>query len=156
MATKDEQKTREWLDYGSRPRKWLSVIPLLVRRTICAAYALLIAIISLAPKLSFDFLPPLFPDMDKLVHVLLYAILCWLFLWAASPTPGRPTWRRLIFSVALCFAYGTLLEAAQEIFQPNDRQFSIGDMAANTFGAALAAAAWRILPLPPKAVAPDE
>ena len=145
MATKDEQKTREWRGYGAKPAQWLSAIPLLARRMLCAAYAVLIAGLSLAPGSSFDFLPPLFPGEDKLGHVLMYALLAWLLLWAASPAPGRRTWHRLIISVVLCFAYGALLEVAQEFFRPNDRQFSVGDMAANAVGAVLAATTWLII-----------
>lgn len=144
------------LSRGLLPGQWLLGAPIYVRRLVCAAYAILIAALSLAPGKSFSFITPLFPHEDKVVHVLMYALLALFMLWAAAPVPGRETLRWLIFSVALCFAYGALLEVAQELVRPNDRQFSIGDMIANTLGAVLAAAAWKLALLPGKVRKPNE
>ena len=124
------------------PPRWLCAAPLSLRRLLCAAYALLVAIMSLAPCRSTGLFPALFPGADKLLHALSYAVLTLLLLWAA-PLPGRQEPFRLALAAALGFAYGALIEWAQGIFTL-ERVPSMGDMAANAIGAGLAAAAWKL------------
>ncbi len=123
--------------------RWVCAAPLSLRRLLCAAYALLVAIMSLAPWRSTGLFPSPFPGADKLLHALSYAVMTLLLLWAAPPLPGRQEPFRLALAAALGFAYGALMEWAQGIFTL-ERVPSIGDMAANAIGSVLAASAWKL------------
>jgi VanZ family protein len=112
------------------PRPW--------RWTICLAYAAAVAALSLAPSRSFEEAPTLFPHQDKVVHALLYAILAGLGLWTVSPE--RPSLGAVGLVVLAAAVYGAALEVCQEWMRPGDRQFSLGDVAANAAGAL--ASAW--------------
>ena len=138
------RRGREMTASRLAPAQWLSAAPISLRRLFCAAHAILIALLSLAPGRAFEAIPPLFPGADKLAHCLAYAALALLLIWAASPVPGRATPRLLALCVASCFAYGALLEAAQGILRPGDRMVSALDMAANAIGSVLAASSWKL------------
>ncbi len=103
------------------------------RWTLWVIYTLLIAVASLAPSSSFKDSPS-FLHADKIIHFLMYGADAALMLWALS-TKLRNITTRLILAIAFCSAYGILMEILQATLQPNDRTFSIGDIAANITGA---------------------
>ena len=112
------------------------------RRGIFLAYALVLAILLLAPSRTFADAPRLFQHQDKVVHVLLYAALAGLGIW--SETSKGWSVAGIWVPVAAAITYGAVLEMAQEWIQPGDRCFSWGDIAANAVGAFLAAFVWLI------------
>ncbi len=94
------------------------------------------------PGDSFDL--PDVPDIDKLLHCLIYGILAATALFAVPPGFSR---RRPVLTVALvvlfCAAYG-LSDEFHQSFVPG-RTPSAWDLAADTLGAVLVSAAWWLL-----------
>ncbi len=68
-------------------------------------------------------------QIDKLAHFLLYLILAFLGLAAASSMFHKTTWLIL----AACFFYGFAIECIQGLFL-TDRFFDWNDILANSFG----------------------
>ncbi|MFP7755919.1 VanZ family protein [Thermodesulfobacteriota bacterium B35] len=94
------------------------------------------------PGDSFDL--PDVPDIDKLLHSLVYAILAASALFAVPPGFARS--RPLLVSalvVLFCIAYGISDEFHQS-FIPG-RTPSAWDLAADTLGAVLCSAGWYFL-----------
>ncbi len=113
--------------------------PLAVRRTAAVAGALIVAAASLAPA---DDLPHTgfwaIPHLDKLAHILLYAMLAVLMGLSYPLSDGlRPA--RLTAIVIACIGYGALLECAQVSIPSLGRCFSTADILANALGAIVGA-----------------
>lgn len=71
---------------------------------------------------------------DKLVHFCLFGLLAGLICWSAD---ARCRHRKAaLFAFVAVSAYGILIEVLQPLLLPNDRCFSLGDIAANILGAA--------------------
>lgn len=106
---------------------------------VFGAYALLLAAGSVAPGSTFEEVPPLFPHADKMAHLVAYAGLVAVFLWAAgrirSASPGRARW--VGCAVVGAVLYGALLEVCQMTLCA-ERTFSFADIAADAVGAAAA------------------
>jgi len=105
------------------------------RWIIWGAFSIFIAVVSLIPSRSFEDIPT-FSYEDLLVHFSIYAIHASLLLWAWKPH-HKKTKSDIITIIAICAAYGFLMEILQPILQPNDRHFSILDILANTAGATI-------------------
>jgi VanZ family protein len=109
-------------------RQWLWV----------SLYGGLLAVASLSPNSS---LPSVhIAHMDKFVHFGMYAVLM-VLLAAAMGIPRPHATRRTLTAVAICVTYGIFMEYAQLTLHFAGRTFSWADIAANTIGAATAAAA---------------
>lgn len=110
-------------------------LPLPLRRAAAAAGAIAVAAASLAPmsKLPRTGLWAI-PHMDKVAHVLMYAMLATLLALAYPLRDGIRTARLAAILVA-CIGYGALLECAQASIPSLGRCFSPADIAANAFGA---------------------
>lgn len=102
------------------------------RWAVCLVYAVVVAVLSLAPSRSFEKAPRFFPHQDKAVHALLYAGLAGLALRAAGE--DRPSLATAGFVALAVVFYGFMLEVCQDRFRPGDRRFSWGDVAANAGG----------------------
>jgi VanZ family protein len=75
-----------------------------------------------------------FPQADKLVHFCMFGLLAGLICWAAD---ARCRHRKAaLLALVAVSAYGSLIEVLQPLLLPNDRCFSLGDIAANILGAA--------------------
>ncbi len=86
----------------------------------------------------------LFPLRDKGIHVVEYAVLCFLLLYAMRRTWPDQSWYRLaFFSLGLTVFWGTLDELHQS-FVPG-RDADITDLAADTLGGAVGALANRLI-----------
>jgi VanZ family protein len=108
-----------------------------MRRLLVAGgwlYAAAIALVSLIPR------PPqvALEHGDKLGHFAAYSLLSFWFCWL------YPTWRSRIAYAAGWMAMGVALEFAQGA--TGYRSFEFADMAANTLGVLVGAAAALILP----------
>jgi VanZ family protein len=75
------------------------------------------------------------PHFDKILHAGAYAVLAFLWVWAASRSPGFQTvW--LWYIALACIFIGCTLEAGQ-YFLTSGRSFEWWDMVANAVGAVL-------------------
>lgn len=68
----------------------------------------------------------LIPQLDKLVHILLFGVLCFLFCKSAS----QKYFLLITVSISL---YGLMMEFVQKNYIPN-RSFDIWDVVADTAG----------------------
>lgn len=86
----------------------------------------------------------LFPGADKLVHVVEYFVLAWLWQWAQAPG-----WRALALAGLITLAWGALDEWHQTWVPGRDG--NLGDFAADAAGGlmALVSASARRLPKTP-------
>jgi VanZ family protein len=109
------------------------------RWVVLFAYAGLIFFLS-SREIPPGYLPPI-PHIDKLAHLIEYALLAVLCFRALWPDPEHPTpfWV-LILGVVLTTVYGAADEFHQ-YFIPT-REFSWLDLAADGVGAAIASALW--------------
>jgi hypothetical protein len=120
------------------------------------SYSLLLALLSLLPSdfasggglknedaWGFSWDGWISSSVQNAAHVPAYAILILLALAGVTKRcPGRL--RTLILAIAVCMAYGVLLEALQG-FVPG-RTASVSDGLSNVVGVALGAALWHALP----------
>ena len=104
------------------------------RWTLCLLYTVALAVLSLLPSSTFQPIPLILQYMDKVVHFLMYSIYALLLYWAVG-VRHRRRWLYLAGIVLFCTAYGCTMEVLQQILRPDDRMFSLGDIAANTAGA---------------------
>ncbi len=112
----------------------VSVVPLAVRRGLCAAHLALIAVLSLVPARLFPPSATQVPGMDKVVHVVLYGVLGVLLRWAAE---GGAAWAKGWTLPLAGAGYGLLMEACQLCFSGGQRSFSWADALANLAGVML-------------------
>ena len=105
----------------------------LSRRLLCLVYLFLIIFLSLLPPSQFPKIT-LFPGIDKLIHLLMYAGLGWLIMWAFYKEHlSKPTRVFIFLSVPI---WGALMEFMQ-LFMHQGRSFSWVDILANLAGAIL-------------------
>ena len=105
-------------------------------RLFAVAYLILISILFLLPGSSLpkeNWFDAIF--LDKWIHVILFAIL--MFLWLKA-FPGYST-RLYILLILLAILYGILIELSQEFFVVN-RSMDVFDIIADTVG--VFAGAW--------------
>jgi len=113
----------------------------LLRRILCFVYLSIIIFLSISspsqlPKII------LFPGADKLIHLLMYAGLGWLVMWAFYKEHLSKTTRVLLFlSVP---AWGALMELMQ-LFMHQGRSFSWFDILANLGGAVLGVLVFKLI-----------
>ena len=104
-------------------------------------WAVIVAVLLLLPG---DDLPKkeLFKGFDKVVHVLLFGILSFLFVSIWEQRSSNIDWRIILISFLVSFVYSTLLEYLQN-FIPG-RQYDLIDLLANSTGIVLGLTIWRI------------
>jgi VanZ family protein len=110
--------------------RWLTV-----QRYVTAAYALLLAVVSLAPGARipavFDWSSLFSPD--KAAHFVAYGV----FALLLSPLMGRPSWwKRALLAVTFAALFGVAMECLQAV-AGTGRHFDPVDMVANLIGAIL-------------------
>lgn len=109
-------------------------VPAVVRRWVCAAHLVVIAVLSLLPIWLF---PPSISEIqgiDKIVHFAMYGLLGALLRWAADGSQwGSRCWGLPMAGAA----YGLLMEGCQFWFSGGGRSFSWGDAVANWMGVML-------------------
>lgn len=98
----------------------------------------IIFFLSHQPGSSLHFSLP--PGADKLGHALLYGLLAAAALPALAPSRRRPTWRTGILVVLVCLLYGVSDELHQAMVPGRDP--SLGDLIADTAGAAAVVVLW--------------
>ena len=111
----------------------MRAVPKKVLWVITAAYAALLAALSLLPSgtsLLSGWDTAISPTLQNLLHVPAYAALVALIVWAL----GRPTLPRLGLVALACCAFGGLLECAQAVIP--GRFGSVTDTLLNVAGAA--------------------
>lgn len=100
-------------------------------------YTAIITAVSLAPSSTFESLPAI-PYADKIVHFFMYGIYAVLLVWTVRDQlfwARMPRYMTMLYVVLFCGLYGIAMEFLQHFFQPDERVFSLGDMAANFAGA---------------------
>lgn len=108
-------------------------VPSFVRRWLCAAHLVVIAVLSLMPAWLFPATTPHIPGLDQVVHFAMYGVLGALLRWAAGARPG---WQAHLGWPLAAGAYGLLLEILQPALG-GGRGFSWGDAGMDLLGAAL-------------------
>jgi len=112
---------------------WLANIPGAARRILSFFYLALIALMSLLPSHTFEKVPFLFENEDKVIHFLMYGgmavMLCWTF-----PRRNRKWLIYYAAIVLICTGFGMLMEILQGTFPQLGRSFSWADEAANITG----------------------
>ena len=111
----------------------MRAVPKKVLWVVTAAYAALLAAVSLLPSgtgLLSGWDTAVSPRLQNLLHVPAYGVLVALIVWAL----GRPTLPRLGLAALACCAFGGLLECAQAVIP--GRFGSVTDMLLNLAGAA--------------------
>jgi len=111
----------------------------LLRRLLCLFYLFIIIFLSLSPPSQFPKII-LFPEADKIIHLLMYLGLGWLVMWAFYERTLSKTIRvLLLFSVPV---WGVIMELMQ-LFMHQGRSFSWFDILANFVGASLGVLIYR-------------
>lgn len=88
-----------------------------------------------------QFPPPSFPNMDKVVHLLIYGVLGLSFLYWFSAKKAFPDRWHLLSTILFCLLYGASDELHQ-YFIPF-RNASLADLVADGCGSVLAVWGWR-------------
>lgn len=98
---------------------------------LCLVYTAVITILFLIPGKK---LPQSDWPFDKVVHILMNAVLTFLWIGYALFVSSKAHRKRMIvLTVLLCVIYGIIIEALQEIAVPL-RQADVWDLAANVVG----------------------
>jgi VanZ family protein len=120
-----------------------------LRAVALTGYSISLSWLSLTPGDTFGPLPDAMAAMDKLGHVLVYALYAWVLLWTRSAMDApRPS--AVLPTIAYCTAFGALMEVLQLQLSPATRSFSWLDIVANALGACVAALSFRFLSFPIK------
>ncbi len=100
-----------------------------VRFLLVVLYVGCIAVLSLLPPQDFPKIP-MFPGMDKVVHILMYFIFSLLSCWSVK-TELNFSWLLLIIPVTI--GWGIFMEYMQRSMHMG-RSFDPNDILANSFG----------------------
>ena len=103
---------------------------------VCILYSVFITIIFLLPtkeipKLFFTFIP-----IDKLVHVVIFLVLTFLWLFYVNSVLNDIKPIVLFFILAVCLFYGILIEVTQELYV-SSRGAEVLDVIADLLGSSL-------------------
>lgn len=109
------------VNWRGRPARRLS-------RVCLAAWAGLIVVASLIPRVPGPIGTISFPGSDKLLHVFAYGVLCMLMVWAGG---GGGLFARTVGPGLAAVMFGLLVESAQRF---TGRAFGWVDLMANCVG----------------------
>ncbi len=110
--------------------KWLSEAKNIAPFAIL--FTFLITVIFLLPANDVSIVNV--PYLDKLFHVLIHWMLCFIWLWYFLIADNYHIFTKNVFVVlTLCFSYGILIEALQHWFTQS-RRFDLFDIIANGIG----------------------
>ena len=110
----------------------LALVPIVVRRWLCAAHLALIAALSLLPAWIFPPSAAGLPGIDKVAHLAMYGVLGAMSRWAAGEAAIPAAARWLLPAAGV--GYGVLMELLQGWIAGAGRSFSWGDVLANLAG----------------------
>ena len=113
----------------------------LSRRILFLAYLFLIIFLSLSPPSQFP-KTILFHGADKLIHLLMYAGLAWMLMWAFYK--GHLSKLIRVFLFLSIPVWGILMEIMQ-LFMHQGRSFSWFDILANFVGAGIGVLVFRLM-----------
>jgi VanZ family protein len=102
------------------------------------SWAILLLVLSLMPTSGIlDFSLPQIPHIDKIAHLVMYAMMGLLLSLGFSTLFPEQKKRIVLYPAILASTYGLIMEILQ--FHTSYRSFEWGDIAANTLGAILGA-----------------
>ena len=115
---------------------------------LLAGYAGLVSALSLLPPSAFQrparrFAFLIFPHMDKVAHVFMYAGMSALLCWCWNPPLDRGV-RNALLILILVTAYGLIMELLQQ-WMARGRTFELADNAANLVGGTAGILCWATL-----------
>ena len=105
-------------------------------------WVLFIALLTLLPGSAFPGISWNFLEIDKLVHITVFAIMVFIGTIAFGKNNRRSSWVNIGLSLLLAVLYGTSLEYTQALIP--DRSFDYADLVANYGGCLLGILGYRI------------
>ena len=103
---------------------------------VCILYSVFITIIFLLPTKEIPKLFDTFIPIDKLVHVVIFLVLTFLWLFYVNSVLNDIKPIVLFFILAVCLFYGILIEVTQELYV-SSRGAEVLDVIADLLGASL-------------------
>ncbi|AYD46817.1 MAG TPA: VanZ family protein [Arachidicoccus soli] len=101
-------------------------------------WIVLVYILLTLPGKDFGNLEIDIPNLDKVVHMGLFGGVVFWFGFAFLKTGIKKSKKRIIFITIMSCLYGVGMEYIQKYFTNHTRDFSYGDMVADTLGAIIA------------------
>ena len=103
---------------------------------VCIFYSVFITIIFLLPTKEISKLFDTFIPIDKLVHVVIFLVLTFLWLFYVNSVLNDIKPIVLFFILAVCLFYGILIEVTQELYV-SSRGADVLDVIADLLGSSL-------------------
>ena len=103
---------------------------------VCIFYSVFITIIFLLPTKEISKLFDTFIPIDKLVHVVIFLVLTFLWLFYVNSVLNDIKPIVLFFILAVCLFYGILIEVTQELYV-SSRGAEVLDVIADLLGSSL-------------------
>ena len=103
---------------------------------VCIFYSVFITIIFLLPTKEISKLFDTFIPIDKLVHVVIFLVLSFLWLFYVNSVLNDIKPIVLFFILAVCLFYGILIEVTQELYV-SSRGADVLDVIADLLGSSL-------------------
>ena len=103
---------------------------------VCILYSVFITIIFLLPTKEIPKLFDTFIPIDKLVHVVIFLVLTFLWLFYVNSVLNDIKPIVLFFILAVCLFYGILIEVIQELYV-SSRGAEVLDVIADLLGSSL-------------------
>ena len=103
---------------------------------VCILYSVFITIIFLLPTKEISKLFDTFIPIDKLVHVVIFLVLTFLWLFYVNSVLNDIKPIVLFFILAVCLFYGILIEVTQELYV-SSRGADVLDVIADLLGSSL-------------------
>ena len=103
---------------------------------VCILYSVFISILFLLPTKEIPKLFDTFIPIDKLVHVVIFLVLTFLWLFYVNSVLNDIKPIVLFFILAVCLFYGILIEVIQELYV-SSRGAEVLDVIADLLGSSL-------------------
>ena len=103
---------------------------------VCILYSVFISILFLLPTKEIPKLFDTFIPIDKLVHVVIFLVLTFLWLFYVNSVLNDIKPIVLFFILAVCLFYGILIEVTQELYV-SSRGADVLDVIADLLGSSL-------------------
>ncbi len=111
-------------------------MPTLKARLALLLWIIIVTTLSLAPIDGPDIESLI--DYDKIVHVIFYLVMTFLFLCSL----GSQQWKHILIAIIICSLYGVLMEYLQRT-TGQGRHFDYYDIIANIIGSLIGAIIYR-------------